>query len=154
MIGSRWTHTSFTSPVSRNDRSLRSHPSYVHTRPTLDGLSDIAASTEEMLVLYDLAQGLVGRINLQDAAELISKHLRRIVPACTCVFFLYDVDKDELVASHASGDNAAHFSDLRIPRGQRLTGWVAANKQSIVNSDPVLDIGEAVRYFKPRLRSC
>jgi diguanylate cyclase (GGDEF)-like protein len=70
------------------------------------------------------------------------------------VLFLYDVEKDELVASHASGDNAAHFSDLRIPRGQRLTGWVAANRQSIVNSDPVLDLGEAVRYFVPRLRSC
>jgi diguanylate cyclase (GGDEF)-like protein/putative nucleotidyltransferase with HDIG domain len=126
----------------------------VTSRPTLHGLNDIAASTEEMLVLYDLAQRLVGKIDLSDAAELISKHLRRIVPASTCVLFLYDVEKDELVVAHAAGDNAAHFSDLRIPRGQRLTGWVAANRQSIVNSDPVLDLGEAVRYFKPGLRSC
>jgi putative nucleotidyltransferase with HDIG domain len=128
--------------------------SHVPRRPTLDGLNDIAASTEEMLVLYDLVQGLVGRVNLRDAAELIARHLRRIVPASTCVLFVYDVERDELVSAHASGDNAAHLSDLRIPRGQRLTGWVAANRQSIVNSDPVLDLGEAVRYFVPRPRSC
>jgi putative nucleotidyltransferase with HDIG domain len=117
-------------------------------------LNDIAASTEEMLVLYDLAQGLAGRADLPYAAEMISKQLRRIVPASTCVLFVYDATHDELVASHASGDNASHFADLRIPRGQRLTGWVAANKQSIVNSDPVLDIGEAVRHLRPPLRSC
>ena len=70
------------------------------------------------------------------------------------VFFLYDTDRDELVASHAFGDNAPNFSGLRIPRGERLTGWVAANKQTILNSDPVLDFGEAARQFKPRLKSC
>ena len=118
------------------------------------GLSDIAASTEEMLVLYDLARSLLGRLELADAADIISRHLRRIVPASTCVIFLYDIEADELVAAHASGDGAPHFTELRIPRGQRLTGWVAANKQSILNSDPVLDLGESARQFRPRLQSC
>ena len=120
-----------------------------------DGLNDIAASTEEMLALYDLAQGLMGRVSVEDAADIISKHLRRIVPASTCVLFLYEQDRDELVVAHASGEGASQFIDLRIPRGQRLTGWVAANKQSILNSDPVLDLGEAVlRHSRLRLRSC
>jgi GAF domain-containing protein len=118
------------------------------------GLTDIAASTEEMLVLYDLARSLLGRMELADAADIISKHLRRIVPASTCVLFLHDIDRDELVVAHASGDNAPHFAGLRVPRGQRLTGWVAANKQSIVNSDPVLDLGESARHFRPPLKSC
>jgi diguanylate cyclase (GGDEF)-like protein len=47
-----------------------------------------------------------------------------------------------------------NFTGLRISRGQRLSGWVAANKQTIVNSDPVLDLGEAARSMRPRLRSC
>jgi diguanylate cyclase (GGDEF)-like protein/putative nucleotidyltransferase with HDIG domain len=136
--------------------ALAGHPV---PRLTLDtppsGLNDIAASTEEMLVLYDLAQGLVGRVELPDAADIISRHLRRIVPASTCVLFSYEPERDELVASYASGEGASQFADLKIPRGQRLTGWVAANKQSILNSDPVLDLGEAVsRHSKPRLRSC
>ena len=38
--------------------------------------------------------------------------------------------------------------------GSGLTGWVAANRQTIRNSDPVLDLGEAARALTPRLRSC
>ena len=117
-------------------------------------LDDITASTEEMLVLYDLARGLTGQVELTDAADVISKHLRRIVPASTVVFYVYDADRDELLAAHAFGDNTAHFTDLRIPRGQRLTGWVAANKQTILNSDPTLDLGEVARVLRPPLRSC
>ena len=130
----------------------------VTTRPAKSSpaarLHDIAASTEEMLVLYDLAQALSGRVDFADAADMIAKHLRRIVPASTCVFYLYDNDKDDLVAAHSSGEHASYFIDLRIPRGQRLSGWVAANRQSILNSDPVLDLGDAVRHLRPSLVSC
>jgi putative nucleotidyltransferase with HDIG domain len=117
-------------------------------------LNEINASTEEMVVLFDLARSLSGRINFADAADIISKHLRRMVPASTCVFYLYDDVEDELVARSASGEHSGHFADLRIPRGQRLTGWVAANRLSILNSDPVLDLGEAARSMRPPLRSC
>jgi diguanylate cyclase (GGDEF)-like protein/putative nucleotidyltransferase with HDIG domain len=117
-------------------------------------LHDIAASTEEMLVLYDLAQGLTANLDVPDAADLIAKHLRRVVPASTAVFYLHDADTDELAVAHAAGESAAHFAGLRIPRGQRLTGWVAANRRSILNSDPVLDLGDIARSLRPALRSC
>jgi GGDEF domain-containing protein len=107
-----------------------------------------------MLALYSLARGLAGQVDLPDSGDIISKHLRRIVPASTCVFFVYEADKDELVSGYASGDSAALFSGLRIARGERLSGWVAANLQTIVNSDPVLDLGEASRGLRGRLRSC
>ncbi len=38
--------------------------------------------------------------------------------------------------------------------GQRLSGWVAANRQTILNSDPMLDLGEVARALRPPLRSC
>ena len=117
-------------------------------------LSEITASTEEMLVLYELAQGLTAHLPLQDVAELIARYLRRVVPASTIAFFVYDSTADELTVTHAAGEGAPHFAGLRIPRGQRLTGWVAANRQSIVNSDPALDLGEAARSLRPPLRSC
>jgi diguanylate cyclase (GGDEF)-like protein/putative nucleotidyltransferase with HDIG domain len=117
-------------------------------------LDEISASTEEMLLLYELARSLSGRLSLGDAADIISKHLRRLVPATTCVFFVYDTESDELAAAHAAGENASHFSDIRITMGQRLSGWVAANRQTIMNSDPMLDLGEVARALKPPLRSC
>jgi diguanylate cyclase (GGDEF)-like protein len=80
--------------------------------------------------------------------------LRRLVPCSLCIFYLYDVDSDELVAAHAAGDNASLFAGLRIGRGERLSGWVAANRQSIRNSDPILDLGEYARSVPVRPRSC
>ena len=123
-------------------------------QPAVSRFDDISSSTEEMLVLYELARGLTGRLELADAADIISKHLRRIVPASTCVFFVYEIDRDQLLARHAAGDHASHFIGLQIARGERLSGWVAANRRSILNSDPVLDLGETARSIKPRLRSC
>ena len=117
-------------------------------------LDDISASTEEMVLLYELARTLMARSDLATTAELVSKHLRRLIPATTCAFYLNDQDRDELFCAHASGENSSYLSSLRIPIGQRLSGWVAANGQTIVNSDASLDLGEAARALKPPLRSC
>jgi diguanylate cyclase (GGDEF)-like protein/putative nucleotidyltransferase with HDIG domain len=117
-------------------------------------LDDISSSTEEMVVLYDLAKGLSGHVGLSDAADVIWKHMRRIVPASSCIFYTYDSEADELVAAYVVGNSTPQFEGIRIPRGQRLSGWVAANFQTIVNSDPVLDLGEAARLVRPRLKSC
>jgi diguanylate cyclase (GGDEF)-like protein len=122
--------------------------------PPIASFDEIAASTEETLVLYDLAIGLTGHLDVGDVGDVIAKHLRRVVPATVVVFYIYDVDTDDLVSSHAAGTHASHLIGLRIPRGERLSGWVAANKQTIVNADPALDLGEVGRELKPRLRSC
>jgi diguanylate cyclase (GGDEF)-like protein len=114
---------------------------------------EIAASTEEMLTLLDLATGLTSLMSLPDVADSIWRHLRRLVPSSLCVFFLYDIESDELVAVHAAGDSASLIQGIRIGLGQRLSGWVAANRRTIVNSDPLLDFGETARAISPRPRS-
>ena len=115
---------------------------------------EINASTEETVVLFDLATALSEHTDLQSVADVITKHLRRMVPASTCVLYLYDDKADELVGATSVGEHAAHFLHVRIPRGQRLTGWIAANKQSVRNSDPVLDLGDVARTLRPPLKSC
>jgi diguanylate cyclase (GGDEF)-like protein/putative nucleotidyltransferase with HDIG domain len=129
-----------------------------HNVPTRLGprasLDEIAASTEETLVLYDLAVGLTGPVDLSDVGDVIAKHLRRIVPASVVAFYIYDVNTDDLVSSHTTGTHASHLLGLRIRRGERLTGWVAANKQTIANADPSLDLGDVARLLRPRLNSC
>ncbi len=114
---------------------------------------EIAASSDEMLTLFEIARSLTSNMGGQDAADLIAKHLRRLVPSSACVFYVFDEEADELVASYASGEHAALIKGLRLPRGQRLSGWVAANRLTIRNSDPVLDLGESARAMSPRPRS-
>jgi putative nucleotidyltransferase with HDIG domain len=124
---------------------------------TIDGpraLDDIASSSEEMVVLFDLVRSLASVVSATELTELIASHVRRIIPASSWVLYVYHVNTDELVAVHATGEHSSHFTGVRIRRGERLTGWVAANKQTILNSDPVLDLGEISRGLRPRLRSC
>jgi diguanylate cyclase (GGDEF)-like protein/putative nucleotidyltransferase with HDIG domain len=117
-------------------------------------LDEIAASADEMLTLYELARALAGQAGTSDTGDVIAKHLRRLVPSSLCVFYIYDASADELEAKHAMGDAASVVKGLRIQLGQRLSGWVAANRQTILNSDPSLDLGEVARCMTPRLRSC
>lgn len=136
-------------PVERLARpSLEEVPSlFPHS------LENITASSEEMLVLYDLARSLTG-LRPEHVTAVLFRHVRRIIPISACVFYRYNAATDDLTALYAAGENAHSFVGIHIPRGQRLTGWVAANKQTILNSDPVLDLGEVARSAKPRLRSC
>ncbi len=127
-------------------------PSLELTQAT--GLDSIAARSEEMLALYDLARALGGRTSLADAGDIVAKHLRRILPASLCVFYLFEPASDELIAAHAAGSDPSSVDGLRIPVGQRITGWAAANRRTIINSDPVLDFGDVPRSGRPRFRSC
>jgi putative nucleotidyltransferase with HDIG domain len=133
------------------DASLNTSPLLTLPQRPLD---EIAASTEEMLTLFHLARGLHAQMTLQDVGDVIVKHLRRLVPCSLAVFFIYRIDTDELVAAHAIGEGAPLVTGIRIDRGERLSGWVAANRKTIRNSDPILDLGDLVRSIAPRLMSC
>jgi len=117
-------------------------------------LDEITASADEMLSVYELAQSLAGHVSINDAGDVIAKHLRRLIPSSLCVFYLYDRMSDELEARHVVGDGTSLIRGMRISLGQRLSGWVAANQQTIANSDASLDLGEAARSAALRLRSC
>ena len=116
--------------------------------------ADIAATTDEMLTVYELARSLGRQLSLSDAGDIIAKHLRRMLPVSVVVFYLYDDKTDTLVARHVAGDGQSRLSGLRIPLGERLTGWVGANRRTIANSDPILDFAEATKSLDPVPKSC
>jgi diguanylate cyclase (GGDEF)-like protein/putative nucleotidyltransferase with HDIG domain len=117
-------------------------------------LDKISASTDEMLTLFELARSLAGIEALDGAAEVVTQHLRRLVPSTLCAFFVYDPKRDELVIKKAVGEGASSFEGMQINLGHRLSGWVAANRTTILNSDAALDLGDAARAFSGRLRVC
>jgi diguanylate cyclase (GGDEF)-like protein/putative nucleotidyltransferase with HDIG domain len=117
-------------------------------------LDDITASADEMLTLFEMTRALAGLATQADASDIIAKHLRRLVPFSLCVVYLFDADTNEIEAKHSLGDDSSIARGLRIALGQHLSGWVAANRQSILNSDPSLDFGDVGRRFNRRFRSC
>lgn len=124
------------------------------SEPQTAGFENIAAGSDEMLTLFELANVLNDQSSLGQSFEAVTARIRRLVPFVLAVHFTYDDSTDELVATHAVGEGAALVKELRIAPGQRLTGWVAANRQAMMNSDAVLDLGEIARSMTPRLRTC
>ncbi|MEO5896451.1 MAG: HD domain-containing phosphohydrolase [Vicinamibacterales bacterium] len=118
-------------------------------------LDDITASSGEALTLFRLAQALAtSRGGIRDAANLTFESLRRLVPHYAGVLFAYRSQSDDLCAVAASGELEPLVVGLRLQLGHRLSGWVAANRRTIRNSDAVLDLGEITKATSTRLRSC
>ncbi len=93
----------------------------------------------------------------EDAANELSALLCRqfdLTQADLLVLFHYDPSSDEIVSSLTIGASSTGLLGMRIPMGQRLSGWVASNQQSILNSDAALDLGECGASIRPPLRSC
>ncbi len=117
-------------------------------------LEDITASSGEVVALFALAHALGPQASLIEAGDIVFVHLRRLVPHSFGVLFIYLRDRDELSAAYASGGSASLLTGMTVIVGQRLSGWVAANRQTIRNSDPILDLGEVTKAISPRPRSC
>jgi diguanylate cyclase (GGDEF)-like protein/putative nucleotidyltransferase with HDIG domain len=113
-----------------------------------------ATGAGAMLTMQEFTAAIAEQVNVSGIGDVVVTYLRRLVPVTLCVVYLHEATTEELVAIYASGDLAASVKGLTIPLGDRLSGWVAANHQTIVNSDPALDLGEIARTAPTRLRSC
>jgi putative nucleotidyltransferase with HDIG domain len=99
-----------------------------------------ADTPDDLLALVSLARVFSGQASFEDAASLITMHVRALAPDATWALYLHQTSDDSLVVRYATGPLAAALRQTSIRVGQRLTGWVAANRQTIVNSDAALDL--------------
>jgi putative nucleotidyltransferase with HDIG domain len=86
-----------------------------------------------------------------DDSTILRDRLAGIVEFELAILFTYDRALDELVVGATSAAPDSPIKDLRIALGERLSGWVAANRRTIINSDPTLDLGDFARKISPTL---
>ena len=108
---------------------------------------------DEALAFVSLARLAAGDSSVIDVLALGSALLGQVVPNITAAWYLVDPSAGQLVVVHASGPAASYLRGLPVAVGSRLTGWVAAHRQAIVNSDPALDLGPRESPV-PALQSC
>ena len=116
--------------------------------------AEVATSDHEVQLLSGLARAVPTQADLGCTGDSIAQYLRQHIPWSLCVFYLCDPASTELDARHAVGDDASLVRGTRIPLGKGLSGWVAANRQTISNSDPALDLGGTAQVRALPLRSC
>jgi hypothetical protein len=90
---------------------------------------------------------------LDVTCEIVAGYLRRLAPASLVVFYRRDATSNEVVAVHASGYCEDLVRGVRMPLGRNVSGWVAANGQSIINANPVLDAIDALTDIEPGFKS-
>jgi putative nucleotidyltransferase with HDIG domain len=111
-------------------------------------------SPETLAALLDLGLDLTRASNGTDALHHVHTALRRLMPADTTVVYLHRREADALVAAYVDGVHADGIRGTLVPHGQRLTGWVAANRQTIANADASLDLRELAAPLNPPPQTC
>ena len=84
----------------------------------------------------------VGRRVNGDVLSLSSGLMRELAPTATIGWFVMDEASGYLALRHASGPAAGQMKGTSLRLGEGVSGWVAANRQVIINSEASLDLGE------------
>ena len=95
---------------------------------------------DDLLAIISLSRVVAGEATFADAAALATTPLSRILPETTFAFYIHDAGSGHLVARHAMGEHAAVLRGTSVAMSERLSGWVAACRQTISNSDAALDL--------------
>jgi putative nucleotidyltransferase with HDIG domain len=137
--------------VSAQVNEIKGDPSPFHElmrapAPVLPAVEGTGSATGEvsasLLALSDLAAEIGGHTTVEDLAVTLGWRVRQTVPCDLIVFYLRDRVSDDLVAVHAAGEGSDAIKGLRVRAGGGLSGWVAVNRVTIMNSSAALDLAD------------
>ena len=84
---------------------------------------------------------------LRDAGALLGRRLDALLPGTEACLFAMDPARERLLPAFATPRLEAFAASVQFSSGEALSGWVAANRHAILNSDPRLDLGELADTF-------
>jgi putative nucleotidyltransferase with HDIG domain len=122
------------------------------SRPTSSQLDVIAATTAEEREFNELRRELPLATTVGAAAEILFRHLRRVIPAANVTLFIPTTESADLTVAASTGVGTAAVEGLVIPIGERVSGWAMAHKQAVLNSNAALELGPVARTFSTPLR--
>lgn len=116
-------------------------PSPAEWQPLSSSISQ-EASYDSLRLLASIAPFPAGP-PLNVLCGQLAGHLRSIAQFETAVFFAPDESALGLCPVFADGPGAQVILAARVPMAEQLTGWVAAHRTAVWNSDAALDIAAA-----------
>ena len=100
-------------------------PSAVAPQATIDRLTRLVA----------------GNARVADVASLLAMDLQAMTPGTEFVFYVTSPGGERILPEYATRQHPGGDAYEAIALGERVSGWVAANRQQIINSDARLDLG-------------
>ena len=114
-------------------------------------LNVIRASAAQTSSLDQFRRELQRASSAHEALSVSSQCLRQLTPGVVYALYRPSEDPDVLVCTDAVGDENGLMVGLRIRKGERITGWCAANDRTISNSNASLDLGSIAELFQAKL---
>jgi len=99
------------------------------------------APDDGLLAIASLARALGGTAQLADIGSLLWALIRHVVPCDAMALFLPDEHHDHVVVRFAAGLRAGELRGLARPMPKGIAGWVAVSRTSVLNAEPILDLG-------------
>lgn len=124
------------------------------TAPSIAGaqLDVISATTAEEREFNELRRDLPRAGSLVEATDILYRHLRRVIPAASLALYRPRADANELTVVASCGVGASALDGLSVPIAERISGWVFANSQPVLNSDATLELGPVAKTLSVPLR--
>ncbi len=119
--------------------------------PAERALRDITAAQREVLSLYEISQTLGSTLTLSEVLPIVATKLENIANCTTIVIF--QVAGNFLRASYVSGKHADALKGLEIQIGEGEAGWVAENRQVLINGSPIADMTAPLGHLANSYRS-
>jgi putative nucleotidyltransferase with HDIG domain len=99
-------------------------------------------ASEELLAFVSLARVVSYTPRFRDIGTVAWGHLRHLAPGASLAIFTVDPARNAMVAQFSAGPAADRLSGVTIGVAERVTGWVAANFQPMLNADAHLDLDQ------------
>jgi putative nucleotidyltransferase with HDIG domain len=112
------------------------------------------AAPADVLAFVSLSRLAKGEGSVEDVLALSSNLIRDIAPDTTGAWYLANGARDRLTVVDAFGPAAHVLLGATASFGERLTGWVAVSRQSIIDSDAALDFDVRVDALDAGLQRC
>lgn len=122
--------------------------------PEVAQATQTVGASSDVLAFVSLARLAKGDATLSDVLALSSNLIRDIVPGATGAWYLSDGANGRLTVVEAFGPAAGSLAGTTIEIGQRLSGWVAATRQAVFDSDAALDLDGHPGEIHPKLQRC
>ncbi len=91
--------------------------------------------SEKMGAVIEKCTIINSTLNIADVLENIMKYANLVTNSTASTLMLLDEETGELVFSVPTGPKSDELTDVRIPSGKGIAGWVAENEQHLLISD-------------------
>ena len=88
--------------------------------------------SEKLGAAIEIGSIINSTLNLAEVLALIMRHVNQVTNSIASTLMLLDDETGELVFSVPTGPKAERLTDIRIPSGKGIAGWVAKHEQHVL----------------------